>query len=136
MFIDCIRDLLRFNAITLSEENILSPKPVDILSIDKIFLETDIAQGVIFKGKRSGLIHSIAMDVDPGYRYIENNKLVSFNGQSITFRLSIKEIEDVCTIIKINILLFIFEHVLLYVKLDKYSSIVLQTIHKIVFVQV
>ena len=59
------------------------------------------------------------MDVDPGYKYIEkfrggvlwymmeskdvissicfklkseNNQLVSFNGQSITFRLSIKEI--------------------------------------------
>ena len=59
------------------------------------------------------------MDVDPGYKYIEkfrggvqwymkeskdiisriclklkneNGKLVSFNGQSITFRLSIKEI--------------------------------------------
>ena len=59
------------------------------------------------------------MDVDPGYKYIEkfrggvqlymmeskdvissvcfklkneNNQIVSFNGQSITFRLSIKEI--------------------------------------------
>ena len=59
------------------------------------------------------------MDVDPGYKYIdeiqagvhwymmepkdviscicfklknENNNIVSFNGQSITFRLSIKEI--------------------------------------------
>ena len=59
------------------------------------------------------------MDVDPGYKYIEkfrggvqwymmeskdilssicftlkieNNQLVTFNGQSITFRLSIKEI--------------------------------------------
>ena len=59
------------------------------------------------------------MDIDPGYKYIENirggvqwytmeskdiisnncsklknekNQIVSFNGQSITFRLSIKEI--------------------------------------------
>ena len=73
---------------------------------------------MIFKGKRSGIIHSFTTYVDPGYKYIEkfrggvqcyimenkdfnstesfkikneNNKLVSFNGQSITFRISIKE---------------------------------------------
>ena len=84
-----------------------------------MFLETDIAQGMIFKGKRSGIIHNFTMDVDPGYKYIEkfrggvqwymmntkdfissinfklkneNNDFVSFNGQSINFRLSIKEI--------------------------------------------
>ena len=74
---------------------------------------------MIFKGKISGSIHNFTMDVDPGYKYIEkfhgavqwfmmeskdniskicfklkneNNQLVSFNGQSITFLLSIKEI--------------------------------------------
>ena len=74
---------------------------------------------MIFKGKRSGTIHNFTMDVEPGYKYIEkfrggvqwymteskdiissirfklkyeNNQLVSFNGQSITFRLSISEI--------------------------------------------
>ena len=74
---------------------------------------------MIFKGKRSGTIHNFTMDVDPGYKYIEkfrggvqwymmntkdfissinfklkneNDNFVSFNGQSITFRLSIKEI--------------------------------------------
>ena len=74
---------------------------------------------MIFKGKRSGIIHIFTMDVDPGYQYVEkfrgggqwymmgskdtisstcfklkneNGNLVSFNGQSITFRLSIKEI--------------------------------------------
>ena len=74
---------------------------------------------MIFKGKRSGIIHNFTMDVDPGYKYIEkfrggvswymletkdftssinfklkneNSQLVSFNGQSITFRLSIKEV--------------------------------------------
>ena len=73
---------------------------------------------MIFKGKRSGIIHKFTMDVDPGYKYIEkfhgglqrylmeskdiissinfrlkneNGNLVSFNGQSITFSLSIKE---------------------------------------------
>ena len=74
---------------------------------------------MIFKSKRSGIIHNLTMDFDPGYKYIEkfrgsvqwymmeskdiissicfnlkneNGSLVSFNGQSITFRLSIKEI--------------------------------------------
>ena len=86
-----------------------------MLSFDNIFLECDIAQGMISKG---GIIHNLTMDVNPGYKYIkkvrgsiqwymmqskailssicfefknENNQIVSFNKQSITFRLSIKE---------------------------------------------
>ena len=74
---------------------------------------------MIFKGRRSGIIFNFTMDVDPGYKYIhnfrggilwymlhtndfissinfklknENNELVSFNGQSVIFRLSIKEV--------------------------------------------
>ena len=74
---------------------------------------------MIFKGKRTGNIHKFTMDIDPGFKYIqkfrggvqwykmetksfisiisfklknENNELVSINGQSITFRLSIKEV--------------------------------------------
>ena len=116
---DSIRDLLRIDKTTIFEEYNLSPNPVDILSFDNIFLECDIAQGMIFRGKRSGIIHNFNMDVDPGYKYLEkfrggvqwymmesknvissvcfkvkneNNQIVSFNGQSITFRLSIKEI--------------------------------------------
>ena len=99
-----------------NEEYNLSPNPVDILSFEKIFIECDIAQGVIFKGKRSGNIHNFTMDVDTGYEYIEKfsggvqwyimeskdlfsssffklknekGELVSFNGQSKTFPLSI-----------------------------------------------
>ena len=116
---DSIGDLLGFNKITIFEEYNLSPNPVDILSFDNNFIDTDIAQGMIFKGKRTGIIHNFTMDVDPGYKYIEqfyggkqwfmlhsediissisfklrneDGNLVSFNGQSITFRLSIKEI--------------------------------------------
>ena len=118
MFDDSIRDLLGFNARTLYEEYTLSNNPVDILSFYNIFIESDIAEGMIFKGKRTGIIHNFTMDVDPGYKYIqkfrgdlqwymmeskdiissicfnlknENGNLVSFNGQSITFRLSIKK---------------------------------------------
>ena len=81
-------------------------------------MHTDIAQGMIFKGKRSGIIRKFNMDVDPGYKNIEkfrggvqwymmdtkdfvstinfklkteNNEIVSFNGQSSSSRLSIKE---------------------------------------------
>ena len=116
---DSIRGLLGFNKTTIFEECNLSPNPVDILSFDNVFIETDIAEGLIFKGKKSGISHNLTMDVDPGYKYIEKfhggvqwymmeskdiisticfklkneyGNLVSFNGQIITFRLSIKEI--------------------------------------------
>ena len=115
---DSTRDLLGFNKTTIYAEYNLSPNPVDILSFDNIFLECNIAPGMIFRGERSGIIHNFTMDVSPGYKYIdcfrggvqwymmegkviissicfklknENNELVSFNGQSISFRLSIKK---------------------------------------------
>ena len=68
MFDDSIRDLLGFNARTLYEEYTLSNNPVDILSFYNIFIECNIARGMIFKGKRSGIIHNFTMDVDPGYK--------------------------------------------------------------------
>ena len=110
---DIIRDLLGLNKTTKYEEHNLSPNSVDILSFDNIFLECNFAQGMIFRGKRSGIIHNFTLDVDPGYKYIdrfrgsvqwymmegkyivssiffklknENNELVSFNGQTISFR--------------------------------------------------
>ena len=73
---------------------------------------------MIFRGKRTGIIHNLTMTVNPGYKYVEifrggiqwyvteskdvfsnvnfrikneNRNLVSFNGQSLTFRLSIKK---------------------------------------------
>ena len=119
VFEDSIGKLLGFGETILWDEYNLSPNPVDILSFDNIFIETDTAKGMIFKGKRTGIIHNFTMDVDPGYKYIENfrggviwfmmdskdiissinfrlknenGNLVSFNGQSVTFRLSIKEI--------------------------------------------
>ena len=74
---------------------------------------------MICKQKRCGIIHNWTLTVNPGYKYVEsfaggttwymmetkgvissisfklkneNNELVSFNGQSISFRISIKEI--------------------------------------------
>ena len=88
-----------------------------MISFDNFFPECDISQGLIFKGKRSGIIHNFTMVVDPGYKYIEkfrggvqwymmestdiissiffklkneNNELVSFIVLSVTFRLSVK----------------------------------------------
>ena len=116
---DSIRDLLGFNKTTIFEEYNLSSYPVDIISFDNIFIETDIAKGMIFQGKRSGIIHNWSMNVNPGYKFIErfsggitwymmeskdiissisfklkneDGDLVSFNGQSLSFRLSKKEI--------------------------------------------
>ena len=117
---DSIGKLLGFNKTTIYEKyNLSPPKPVDIISFDNIFIETDIAKSMIFRGKRTGIIHNFTMDVNPGHKYIEkfrggvqwymmeskdnissinlklkneNGNLVSFNGQSVTFRLSIKEI--------------------------------------------
>ena len=66
VFEDSIGGLLGFNETILWEEYNLSPNPVDILSFDNIFIECDVAQGMIFKGKRSGIIHNFTMDVDPG----------------------------------------------------------------------
>ena len=119
MFDDSMRDVLGFNARTLFEEYTPSNNPVDILPFDNIFIECDIARGMIYRGKQSNIIHNWTMTVDPGYKYVEkiaggiicymmesedinssicsklkneNNQIVSFNGQSVTFRLSIKEI--------------------------------------------
>ena len=116
---DSIGKLLGFNKTTIFEECNLSPNLVDMISFDNIFITSDISQGMVFKGKRSGIIHNFTMDVSPGYKYVdkfrgglqwymidskdvtssisfklknENGQLVSFNGQSLTFRLSIKEI--------------------------------------------
>ena len=65
VFDDTIGNLLGFNETILYEEYNISPNPVDNLSFDNIFIHTDIAQGMIFKGKRSGIIHNFTMDVDP-----------------------------------------------------------------------
>ena len=69
---DSIGDLLGFSKITIFEEYTLSPNPVDILSFDNTFIGTDIAERLIFKGKKSGIIHNFTMDVDPGYNTLRN----------------------------------------------------------------
>ena len=119
VFDDGFGKLLGFNETILWDEYNLSPNPVDILSFDIIFIETDIAKGMIFKGRQTGIIHNFTIDVSPGYKYVEkfrggvqwyvmepkdfissinlklkneNGDLVSFNGESICFRLSIIEI--------------------------------------------
>ena len=60
-------DLLGFNKRTIFEEYNLSPNSVDNLSFDDIFIKCNIGQGIICRGKRSGIIHNFTMDVDPGY---------------------------------------------------------------------
>ena len=118
MFDDSIRNLLGFHETILYKEYNQSNNHVNIPSFDKIFLECVIAKGMIYKQKPNGTIHNWTMTVNPGYTYvksyaegftwymmetkdiissisfklkIENNELVSFNGQNILFRLSIKD---------------------------------------------
>ena len=66
VFDGSIRSLLGFLETKLYEEYYLSPNPVDILSVDNIFHKTNIAHGMIFRGKRSGIIHDWTTTVDPG----------------------------------------------------------------------
>ena len=40
-------------------------------SFDNIFIECDIARGMIYRGKQSNVIHNWAMTVDPVYIYME-----------------------------------------------------------------
>ena len=60
-----------FISTILTKEYNLSDDPVDTISFDNIFIECDIAQGMVFRGKRSNIIHNFTMDVDPGYKFIE-----------------------------------------------------------------
>ena len=112
-----IRNLLEFHE-TILYKKIISPNPVDVISFDNLFLETDFAKGMIFKGKRSGIVKNFTISLPLGYKFItrfdegvqwymmetkdvissicfklknENSQPVSFSGQSISFRLSIKE---------------------------------------------
>ena len=67
---DIIGDLLGFKSVVLHEEHILSDYPVDILSFDNIFFETDKGQGMIYRGKRSKIIHNWTISVNPGSKYV------------------------------------------------------------------
>ena len=42
---------------------------------------------MIFKGKRSGIIHKFTLDVDPGYKYIEK-----FGGSVQWFMIESKDV--------------------------------------------
>ena len=92
---DSIGDYLGFKKTTIIGEHNLSPNPFDILSFDNKFLESDVAQAMIFKSKRSGIIHNFTMDVDLGYKYIKKFRggvqcyimESKYNISSISFKL-------------------------------------------------
>ena len=96
MFDDSKIDLLGFNGRTLYEENTPSNNPVDNLSFDKIFIESDIAKAMIFKGKRTGIIHNFTRDVDPGCKYIEK-----IRGRVLYYMMESKDIiSSICLKLK------------------------------------
>ena len=106
-----LRDLLAFQLRVIHGNKNLSEKPVDILSFDNIFLEKNIAQGMIFESKRSGSNHKFIVGLHGQYKNIKNlqggfgwflveskdiskfnfklenekGRVVSFNGQSFNF---------------------------------------------------
>ena len=88
------------------------------MSIDKFSLETDNAQVIFFKGKRIGILFNYTTTINPGYKFVEklhgetkwymmenkdfvsnisfiskneNGNLVSFNGRSDIFEISIEQ---------------------------------------------
>ena len=67
---DTLGDLLGFEPKVIHDDCSKSDCPFDNLSSDNVLLTTDIAQVMIFKGKRSGNIHNLTMDVNPGYKYV------------------------------------------------------------------
>ena len=71
MYDNTIGNALGFNETLLYKEYNLSPNPVDNLAFVTIFLEWDIAKGMIFGGKRYGIFQNLTKDVDPGYKYNE-----------------------------------------------------------------
>ena len=72
VFDDSIRNLLGVYETILYKEYNLRPNPVDILPFDNIFLEGDIANGMIYKQERSGINHIWTMSVNPGYKYVKS----------------------------------------------------------------
>ena len=61
-------DILRVDPVVTYEKYSLSPKPVNKIPFEQIFVETDNTQGIIFKGRRSGRIHNFTKNIGPGYQ--------------------------------------------------------------------
>ena len=135
MFTDSVRNLLGFCENILYKEYNFSTNPVDIFSSDNNFIQTDIAKGMIFKGKRSGILMKSTMSVSPGNKFInrfeggaqwymmeskevisrncfklknENNQLVSFNGNQSHSDYQSRKNENF--VIRISIRVFIQEY--------------------------
>ena len=65
---DSIPYPLWFKPVVFFQQHRLSDNPVDILLFDKTFLETDMAQSMIFGGDRSLEVHNWTMTVDQHYK--------------------------------------------------------------------
>ena len=116
---DSIRYFFGFVPVLGYRKYYLKHNPVDKLSVDNVFLETDVAQGLIFRGKQKKRVRILTLDVDPGNGFFENCKegvqlcmmeskdfisnfsfelknengsIVTFNGQSKIFHSSYKDV--------------------------------------------
>ena len=114
-----IRPLLGFGKRIIPAGTNESEMPVNILNVNTISVECNIASGSYKNGKPSRAIYQLVIDVPSGYkiisypqnilffpiqqRYIDrislkltdqDNKLVDFRGESVTIRLQIKQEGD------------------------------------------
>ena len=97
---DSIGSLLGFGKSTIYEEYNISPNPVDIISFDNIFIECDIARGMIYRGKQSNIVHNWTMTVNPGYKYVER-----FFGGITWYMMESKDIiSSICFKLKMKII--------------------------------
>ena len=71
VFNDSIGNVLGFDETILSNEFNISANLVDVSSFDTTLIHTGIAHGMVFKTKRTDIIHKFSMYVNLGYKYIE-----------------------------------------------------------------
>ena len=64
-----------FKSKVIHEEYNLSDYQVDILSSDNIFIETNIAEAMVFRGRQTGIIIVFTIDGNPIYQYTERFSL-------------------------------------------------------------
>ena len=65
-----IGKLLGFDETISYNEYNQSINPVDIISVDNIFIGTDFAKRMIFRERRNGNIMNFTMQVSPGYNFV------------------------------------------------------------------
>ena len=70
------REFLRFDSVVIYEQYILSPNPVEILSFDNMFMETNIAQGMTFQIDLQPFLINLRWTLIPVIDKLKNSEVV------------------------------------------------------------